>query len=170
MFHLTEIDCAALVKIGDRFLDVGEFHSVFFRPEVFSATYPEFGRGVQAVLSDVLRSSFLGAVVPQLVPLDFKAAMKFAVLNRYEFEGSLIGALLQGTCTASVVDDERDAREKVRIILDGALLKPDGALFAFRMDDPSWSALTSGATFSWAYFVYEASQKLWWFVCFADYY
>jgi hypothetical protein len=90
----------------------------------------------------VLQSNFLGVTVPQLVPLNLSAAMKFASLDRYEFEGSLISALLQGTCTERVVGDERAAREATQAILE-CMLRPDGGLWAFRMDDPAWSALTN---------------------------
>jgi hypothetical protein len=89
----------ALAEVADRFLLAGELYSVFFKPNVPTGTYPDFGRGFQAVLADVLQSNSLGVTVPRLVPLNFKAAMKFATLDRYEFEGSLISALLQGTCT-----------------------------------------------------------------------
>lgn len=124
---------------------------------------------ILVVLLHVLKSDILGQAVPQLNPLNLQAAMKFASLNRYEFEGSLVAALLQGTCTERIVSGEPEAREVVRAIL-ASFLGPGGSLRAFRMDDASWSALTDGATLDWAYFVCAWSRKLWWFVCFADYY
>jgi hypothetical protein len=166
MFNRAEIACPILDDIGRRFLRVGEFYSVFFRP----ANATNFGQGHQALLLEMLRANYLTEAVPKLDPLNYSAATKFSVLNRYEFEGSLINVLLDGTCTEKIVVDEREAYEAARAILKGTVLKPNGARCAFRMDDPSWSALTNGATLSWAYFAYESSQQLWWFVCFADYY
>lgn len=166
MFNRVEIACPALEEIGRRLLAVGEFHSVFFR----SAEPVKFGNGFETVLSEMLQANPIGDAVPKLIPLNHSASNDFAVLNKYEFEGSLIGSLLQGTCTDRIVSDEREAYEVVRAILKCAMIKPNGNLCAFRMDNPSWSALTNGATLSWAYFVYESSQQLWWFVCFADYY
>ncbi len=170
MFERVEIDCPALTEIGERLLATGEFHSVFFHPSDAAPSYPDFRRGVQAVLSEVLQSSFLSDVVPGLFPLNFTAATRFATLNRYELEGSLVSRLLQGTCTESVVSDEREARAVVRAILEKALLQPNGSLSGFRLDDSSWSALSDRATLSWSYLVYESSRKVWWFVCFADFY
>jgi hypothetical protein len=169
MFQRTEIDCPTLAEIGDRFRIAGEFASVFFRPAAPTASYPDFGRGFQAVLEDVLRSDFLREAVPGLVPIKVAAAMTFARLRRFEFEGSLVDVLLQGTCTEGVVGSEQEARESVRTIL-GRVLCPSGTVWAYRLDDPSWSALTDGATLAWSYFAYECSRKLWWFLSFADFY
>jgi hypothetical protein len=161
MLNRIEIECRTLEEISRRFRNVGEFYSVFFR-----STVSDLGAGFQEVLS----SDLLHEAVPRLLPLNESAARKVSVLNKYEFEGSLIGALLQGTCTDRVVADEREAFEAAREIIKCVLLRPDGVMSAFRMDDPSWSALTNAATLSWAYFVHETSQQLWWFVCFADFY
>ena len=166
MFNRIEIPCPALEEIGRRFRAVAEFYSVLFRP----ATPKHFGHDFQAGFLEMLKENRLEQAVPKLLPLSYSAASKFAVLNKYEFEGSLISAFLQGTCTDRVVADEREAYEVVRTIMKSLLLRPNGSILAIRMDDPSWSALSNAATLSWAYFVYESSQQIWWFVCFADYY
>ena len=169
MFERVEVDYPKLTEVGNRFLGTGEFLSMFFRPKAPTATYPNFDRGFQAVLADVVQSDFIGEAFPQLVPLNVPAAMKFARLDRYEFEGSLVSVLLEGTCTERVVSGEGEAREVVQSIFRSAF-RPDGGLWAWRLDDWSWSTLTKGATVAWAYFVYESSQRIWWFVCFADHY
>jgi len=166
VFNRIEIDCPPLNEIGRRYLNVAEFYSVFFRPAIPA----NFSSGSEAAIRDMLEANPLTEAVPRLVPINLSAACKFAVLNKYEFEGSLISALLQGTCTDRIVADEREAYEAVRAILKSAILRPNGTMSAFRMDDPKWSALTNGATLSWAYFAYESSQQIWWFICFADYY
>jgi hypothetical protein len=66
------------------------------------------------------------------------------------------------------VSDEREAFEAARAILKETVLRPNGTIQANRMDDPAWSALTDRATLWWAYFVFESSRRVCWFVCFAD--
>lgn len=171
MFQRTEIDCPALAAVADRFRSAGEFVSVFFRVAVpVSPSYPNFfERSFSAVLNEVLQSSVLVGAAPELAPLNLKAAKAFTLLNRYEFEGSLIGVLLQGTCTETVVADEHAARAAARAMVQ-SVAGAEGALRAYRMDNPSWSALLDGATLAWSYVVYDVSQKRWWVMCFADFY
>ena len=67
--------------------------------------------------------------------------------------------MLAGTCTDRVVSDEREAFEAARAILKETVLRPNGTIQAYRMDDPAWSALTDRATLWWAYFVFESSRR-----------
>jgi hypothetical protein len=162
MFSRVEYECPIIEDIGNRFRAVADFYSVFFN------TVGMTGAGREDVLAALLQSDELAKAVPKLLPLDLSAAKDCTALNRYEFEGSLVGALLQGTCTDQVVCDEREAFETARAILREVVLRPNGHILAFRMDDPKWSALTNQATLSWAYFVFESSRSMCWFLCFAD--
>ena len=160
----VEHDCPIPDEIVRRFQAVGEFCSVFF-----SATSTRAGgQDPSEVLASLLQQNELGEAVPKLLPFNLSAARHFAALNKYEFEGSLVGVLLDGTCTDRVVSDQAARRSRSPTPSLKAVTRPNGILVAYRMDDPSWSALTNSATLSWAYFVYETSRQLWWFVCFAD--
>ena len=164
LFSHVETACPTVEEIGNRFRAVADFYSVFFSATRSAAA----GGGLPDVLADLLQSAELAQAVPKLLPLDLLAAKHRTALNQHEFEGSLIGALVQGTCTDRVVSDEREAFEVAREIMREAVLRPNGHVQAFRMDDPRWSALTNQATLWWAYFVFESSRSAWWFVCFAD--
>jgi hypothetical protein len=173
MFQSVEIVSPTLDNVASRFQTVADFHSIFFRaakPWPFYSDYPNFSRGDAVVLMEVLNSDFLRASIPQLFPLDLDNARKYSLLNRFEFEGSLIHLLLQGTCTERVVASESEARETVPALLAETILRSDGSLCAFRMDGKKWSELTRGATISGTYFVYAPSHKTWWFIGFADHY
>ena len=67
-----------------------------------------------------------------------------------------------------IVCDEREAFATARDIMMETVVRPNGHLQVLRMNDPSWSALTNHATLWWAYFAFESSQRVCWFVCFAD--
>src|SRR5438067_1621949 len=164
IFSRAENDCPTVDEVGKRFRVVADFYSLFFNA---IGNVPA-GGSLANVLAELLQSEELAKAVPKLLPINHSAARDFSELNRYEFEGSLVGALLQGTCTDRVVSDEREAYEATRAIMREAVLRPNDHIQAFRMDDPKWSALTNQATLSWAYFVYESSRSVWWFVCFAD--
>jgi hypothetical protein len=166
MFSRIEQDYPSLEVISKRLLAVADFHSVFFN----TIGIPSPGAGRENVLAELLHSTELAKAVPTLLPLDLAAAKNCAILNRYEFEGSLVGVLLQGTCTDQVVCDEREAFETATAIMREVVLRPNGHMVAFRMDDPKWSALTNQATLSWSYFVFESSRDMCWFLCFADSY
>jgi hypothetical protein len=164
MFSRIELDCPMTEEIGGRFRVVGEFYSVFFNTIGIG---PASG-GSTDVLVELLQSDEFAKAVPALLPLNLSAGKNHAVLNQYEFEGSLVSALLQGTCTDPVVCDEREAFEAARALMKETVLRPKGHVQAYRIDDPAWSALTNQATLSWAYFVFELSRRVCWFVCFAD--
>jgi hypothetical protein len=164
MFSRVEYDCPTVEEIGTRFRAVADFYSVFFN----AIGNAPAGGGLADVLAELLQSEELAKAVPKLLPLNPSAARDCTELNRFEFEGSLVGALVQGTCTDRVVSDEREAYEAARAIMRETVLRPNGHVQAFRMDDPRWSALTNQATLWWAYFVFESSRRVWWFVCFAD--
>jgi hypothetical protein len=168
MFQSVKIASPTLDKVASRFRTVADFHSLFFRPVAPQPFYPDFSRGHTVVLMEVLSSDFLRASIPQLFPLDSDSARKFSLLERFEFEGSLIRLLLRGTCTEKVVATESEARETVCALLAETILRPDGILWAFRMDDENWSGLTRSATISATYFVYAPFDKTWWFMGFAD--
>jgi hypothetical protein len=164
IFSRVEFDCPMIEEISSRFRAVGDFYSVFFGTSGISS----IGDGPAAFLAEVLQSDELAKAVPKLLPLNLSAGKDCAAMNRYEFEGSLVGVLLQGTCTDRVVCDEREASEVARAMMKEAVLRPNGHIQVFRMNDPSWSALTNQATLWWAYFVFESSRHVCWFVCFAD--
>lgn len=173
MFQSVEIVSPTFDKVASRFRKVASFHSIFFRaakPWPFYSDYPNFSRGDAVVLMEVLNSDFLRESMPQLFPLDMDKARKYSLLNRFEFEGSLIHLLLQGTCTEKVVASESEARETVPALLAETILRSDDSLCAFRMDDWNWSELTRSATSAGTYFVYAPYHKTWWFIGFADYY
>lgn len=164
MFQRVQFDCPVVEEIGRRFRSEGGFHSVFFN-RIGTAPASD---GPAAELAELLQSDELVKAVPELAPLNPSAGKDWAALNRYELEGSLVGALVQGTCTDRVVCDEREAFEAARAIMREAVLRPNGDVLAVRMNDPAWSALTNQATLWWSYFVFESSRRVCWFVCFAD--
>ena len=130
--------------------------------------YPDFGRGYDVVLMEVLESDFLRIAVPQMFPINLKSARKFSLLDRFEFEGSLIRMLLEGTCNETVVASETEAREIAAALLAETVLRLSGYLIAFRMDDSNWSNLTRKATKSSTYFVFIPTDNTWWFLGFDD--
>ena len=164
MFQHVGITSPTLDEIAARFRTVAEFDSIFFRPIAPPHLYPDFSRGCEAVLLEVLESDFLRTNVPQLFPLDLEGARDFSLLGPFEFEGSLIQMLLDGTCTEKVVASETEAREITAALLTESVLQPNGHLMAFRMNDRNWSHLTRTATMSSTYFVYVPINKTWWFV------
>lgn len=161
IFSCAKIDCPTTEVIGNRFRAVGDFLSVFFNVIGTATTGSD-------MVEELLQSDEFAKAVPKLLPLNLEAAKDCTALNRYEFEGSLVGALLTGTCTDQVVCDEREAFEVARAIMRETVLRPNGTIQVFRMDDPAWSDLTNRATLWWSYFVFESSRRLCWFACFAD--
>src|SRR5690348_596442 len=121
MFQSIEIDSPTLDKVASRFrTGCGNFHSIYFtptKPSPYYPNYPDLSQGEAAVLMGVLSSDFLRASLPQLFPLDLDNARKYSLLNRFEFEGSLIHLLLEGTCNEKVVATESEARETVCALL-----------------------------------------------------
>jgi hypothetical protein len=76
--------------IGNRLRAVGDFVSVFFN----LIGTPAAGANSAELLAELLRSDEFATAVPKLLPLNPEAAKRSTALNRYEFEGSLVAALL----------------------------------------------------------------------------
>lgn len=93
--------------------------------------------------------------------------IRYATLNRFEFEGSLISILLEGGCHRKSIP-EHDARVIVHEALAVIFPKPFDNVLAFRPDDPSWSEFSREATISHSYVVWQGARGLWWILCIAD--
>ena len=168
MFRPIDIETPTIDEVGRQFKEVGDFFSAFFRPSVETWS-PRFDRGTRAVLDEFINSGAFREAFPQLFPLSSDAASLFSVLNRYEFEGSLIQMLLLGTCTQSIVGSESSARSLATKLLSEAQFDSLNTT-AWRMDDPAWSRLTGESTLCSAYFAYNPENLMWWFIGFTDFY
>ena len=93
IFSRAEFDCPMTEHIGNRLRAVGDFVSVFFN----LIGTPAAGANSAELLAELLRSDEFATAVPKLLPLNPEAAKHSTALNRYEFEGSLVAALLIST-------------------------------------------------------------------------
>ncbi|MYN17394.1 hypothetical protein GTP81_11580 [Rugamonas sp. FT107W] len=91
----------------------------------------------------------------------------YSTLNRWEFEGSLVGILLQGGCFRNSTSED-EARKLAGDVLSAVFPKPFDDLLVFRLDDPSWSEFTDAATVSHSYFAWQGARGLWWVLSVAD--
>ncbi|MCG7379132.1 hypothetical protein MH215_19130 [Paenibacillus sp. ACRSA] len=91
------------------------------------------------------------------------------LLNRYEFEGSLIDMFLRGTCTEPVVADENEARELARALLSDLRVGLDQWV-VFKLGNPGWSKASMEATLSCFYIVFYATRRCWFILRFEDVY
>ena len=146
----------------DRFLDELkeqlQVFSVFLKPKpmVFSPTELLSLTAVKSMCADLgeIDSDFSNCVV----------------LNRLEFEGSLVSVLLRGGCHGrSEPMAESEARQVVRSALDAAFPQPFDDLAAFRIDDTGWCKLVSDSTIASCYVVCQGPRGLWWILCATDF-
>lgn len=91
----------------------------------------------------------------------------YSTLNRWEFEGSLVGVRLQGGCFRNSTSED-EARKLTGDALSAIFPKPFDDLLVFRLDDPSWSEFTDAATVSHSYFAWQGARGLWWVLSVAD--
>lgn len=95
----------------------------------------------------------------------------FAMLNRLEFEGSLVSVILEGGCHGMTSDVTREnASHIVTKGLDTIIAPqyPD-QISAFRIDDSDWCTSAQEATVTHAYIVSSGLRNLWWILCIMDY-
>ena len=174
MYKPIEITNPVLARLEERYTETKEFCSFFFR--AYPNDWPDFGRGWQHVLTNVLESSFIREHLPVLFPLDMEAAMRFTRLNTYEFEGSLINLFGAEGGYCDLTGEEPIARsvDEYKNIIQAILHSIPGSeeyhILAYRMDDWEWSAMTRGATEAYSFFAYFPKKTIWWFVAFAHFY
>jgi hypothetical protein len=94
----------------------------------------------------------------------------FSVLNRFEFEGSLVSIALEGGCHRATTGlTVSDARKLVSEALDAAFPAPFSSLRVYRFDSLDWCDLTKQSTISSAYVAYQGARNLWWLLCVSDF-
>lgn len=94
----------------------------------------------------------------------------YTMLNRLEFEGSLLALIRQGGCHRQTAQlDLPTLRQRVIEGLEAMFPAPFDNLVVYRLDDPSWCSRMQDATLSAAYLACQSARGLWWMVGVADY-
>jgi hypothetical protein len=144
----------------------GQVVSVFLKPK--PPVRPDLQRQDGCVLSELFE---LMAVQEACADLGLKNPVnaRYALLNRLEFEGSLVSVVMQGGChRAKVVASLEAARELVAKAMEAAFPAPFGNLYVARIDSESWCKLAFEATLSASYVAWQSERSLWWVLCVAD--
>ncbi|MGC5702653.1 hypothetical protein J4P02_20840 [Pseudomonas sp. NFXW11] len=158
------VDKQPLAELLAVLAECGERVSCFFKPVPSIKSLGERARLAEFLLrfSSFSSSTAIGQVAPEFGP--------FAVLNRYEFEGSLLAVALRGGCHGGARGlSLAKARALVCEALDAVFPAPFSELVVYRFDGPDWCELTRGATISSAYVVCQGARNLWWVLCVADF-
>jgi len=93
----------------------------------------------------------------------------FSILNRLEFEGSLVAVALGGGCHGwtNAPSLER-IRELVVAGLAAVFPEPYDEVYVYRLDDLKWCEFTDEATESKSYVAHQGARGLWWMLTIAD--
>ncbi|WP_145053027.1 hypothetical protein [Paenibacillus xylanexedens] len=103
------------------------------------------------------------------LPVNVDELDQATVLNRYEFEGSLIDMFLRGTCTEPIVADEIEARKLAQGLLSDLRVELDQWV-VFKLGNLGWSKASMEATLSCFYIVFYATRRCWFILGFDDNY
>lgn len=158
------VDKQPLTELLAVLAECGELVSCFFRPEPSVKSLGERPRLEEFLrrFSHFASSTAIGQVEPEFGP--------FSVLNRFEFEGSLLAVALRGGCHGGARGGAlAKARERVCEALEAVFPAPFSELVVYRLDSLDWCELTRGATISSAYVVCQGARNLWWVLCVADF-
>jgi hypothetical protein len=152
-----------LIKLLGVLSQCGEVVSKFLKPTPSIRGRDDAQRLAEFLerFSDLATQTPLGHVEREYGP--------FSVLNRFEFEGSLVSIVLDGGChraTAGLTVE--DARRIVAQALDATFPAPFSDLLAYRFDSLDWCELTRTSTLSSAYVVWQSPRNLWWVLCVSD--
>ena len=159
-----------LIDFEKRWSEIGELFSVFVKPDRENKWSPNFSQGHLRVLLDFLESDTLSKYVPELLPINFEHINDCCILDRSEFEGSLVSMLNQGGCTEKAVVDDEEARKIAKDLLMDLFPEPFNNLIAYRINTHKWSKFTASATLTKTYIVYQPERQLWWIFSFSDFY
>jgi hypothetical protein len=111
-------------------------------------------------IQDICDNS-LGNIYPQYA--------RYSLLNRYEFEGSLLTILREGGKRKTLSrKPTNDLHQMVVNGLNRLCPAPHSLLQVFRMDDQRWCELTRDAEKAVSYLAYQPERKVWWVLVIAD--
>lgn len=164
MLFVISHSSETLKSVIDRF--EGLLHSFFVQPLVL-ATFG-YGRTHETVLIEFLEELQSGRHFAELGRIDLETSKQFSLLGRFEFEGALIQLLMQGTATRDVVANLAEARAIANALLCEITGTEHTPLLAYRMDNDTWSELSTGNTFEASFCVYFSTLRLWWILVLAD--
>ncbi|WP_265533331.1 hypothetical protein [Pseudomonas saponiphila] len=157
------VDKQPLAELLAVLAQCGEVVSCFFKPDPAIKVLGERQRLAEFLerFSGLASSTAIGQVEPEFGP--------FSMLNRYEFEGSLLAVVLRGGCHGSAAGLPLvKARALVAEALEAVFPAPFSELVVYRFDSPDWSELTRDSTISSAYVACQGARNLWWVLCVAD--
>lgn len=149
------VDKQPLAELLAVLAQCGEVVSCFFKPDPAIKVLGERQRLAEflARFSGLASSTAIGEVEPEFGP--------FSMLNRYEFEGSLLAVVLRGGCHSSSRGwSVANAREVVFEALDAVFPAPFSELVVYRFDSPDWSELTRESTISSAYVACQGGRGI----------
>ncbi|MQA56647.1 hypothetical protein [Pseudomonas piscis] len=158
------VDKPPLAELLAVLAQCGEVVSSFFKPDPCIKVLGERRRLAEFLerFSDFAGSTAIGQVEPGFGP--------FSLLNRYEFEGSLLAVVLRGGCHHSTRGlGQASARKLVGEALEAVFPAPFSELVVYRFDSLDWCELTRGSTISSAYVVCQGARNLWWVLCVSDF-
>ncbi|MGZ0703190.1 hypothetical protein [Pseudomonas piscis] len=158
------VDKQPLAELLAVLAQCGEVVSSFFKPDPSIKVLGERQRLAEFLerFSDLAGSTAIGQVEREFGP--------FSLLNRYEFEGSLLAVLLRGGCHHSTRGlSLANARKLVGEALEAVFPGPFSELVVYRLDSLDWCELTRGSTISSAYVVCQGARNLWWVLCVSDF-
>ncbi|MEL7551380.1 hypothetical protein ACIPIX_04165 [Pseudomonas protegens] len=158
------VDKQPLVELLAVLAECGELVSSFVKPAPSIKAWDERQRLAEFLerFSNLARSTAIGQVEREFGP--------FSVLNRYEFEGSLLAVVLRGGCHHSTRGlSLANARKLVYEALEAVFPGPFSELVVYRLDSLDWCELTRSSTLSSAYVACQGARNLWWVLCVADF-
>lgn len=130
--------------------------------------FSEFQKDTELIVC-LLHSDEFMQKYPEFFPISDEYIHHAICLNRYEFEGSLINMLIQGTCTDSIVSNEDEARLLVSKLLTELRLDNTDTI-AFKINYCEWTVAAKDATALCLYVVYQTLHRYWMIMGFIDYY
>lgn len=152
----------------DIFLDslsnCGEVVSVFIKPRPpvqVRGDHAQWMREFLQRFSPMAEQTVMG-------PLDVQD-IRFALLHRYEFEGSLVALVHDGGCHGLNRHlPLAEVRKQVGEMLDAVFPAPFLHLWVYRFDRMDWCPWMRETTTAAGYLVWQAERDLWWLLCVCD--
>ena len=159
--HQWPMDKAALAVFLDSLGHCGEVVSLFIKPRPAVSVSGSQEQRLQEFLQRA------GALAEQTLmgPVDADD-VQYAMLNRLEFEGSLVGVLRGGGCHGSNRHlSLAELRKQVAEMLEAVFPEPFSALWVYRFDRMDWCEWMRAATDCAGYLAWQPERDLWWLLC-----
>jgi hypothetical protein len=168
MYKLKNIISIKLDEVISRLSDCGSVISRCYEISPDASPTFNFSDGGWSILSHFLKSAKDLEVGEELEKIRLSNSKKYVVLNKHEFEGSLVSNFIQGGVYEAPCKTQAEARELAGQLIDNIYPDLHSDIYIFKLIDDKWSEWAYFWAITWSYVIWDRQNNTVWYLCFGS--